>query len=73
MNKSFSFFDYLGFRTPSPKDLTVDKILSYTFYYVECPKCGFYNDTGKTYENCPKCGENFILMKEDNYETNLPL
>ena len=45
----------------------VDKILSYTFYYVECPKCGFYNNTGKTYENCPNCGENFILMKEDNH------
>ena len=47
----------------------VDKILSYTFYYVECPKCGFYNNTGKTYENCPECSENLVLMKEDNNET----
>ena len=47
----------------------VDKILSYTFYYVECPKCGFYNNTGKTYENCPECGENLVLMKEENCET----
>ena len=46
----------------------VDKILSYTFYYVECSKCGFYNNTGKTYENCPECGENLVLMKEENYE-----
>lgn len=51
-----------------PSSFAIDKITSYVFYYVECPKCGFYNETGKTYENCPKCGENFILMKEDNYE-----
>ena len=49
-------------------EYAIDKIMSYVFYHVECPKCGFYNETGKTYENCPKCGENFILMKEDNYE-----
>ena len=48
-----------------------DRILSCTFYYVECPKCGFYNNTGKTYENCPKCGENFILMKGGYDETSL--
>ena len=50
---------------------TVDKIISYVFYHVKCPKCGFYNETGKTYENCPKCGENFILMKGRYDETSL--
>lgn len=63
----FSFKRDIFGQVKEPKYI-VDKILSYTFYYVECPKCGFYNNTGKTYENCPECGENFILMKEGNYE-----
>ena len=57
-------------KVEGPKYI-VDKILSYTFYYVGCPKCGFYNNTGKTYKNCPKCGENFILMKGEYDETSL--
>lgn len=40
------------------------KYMPYVFYHVKCPKCGFYNETGKTYENCPECGENFVLMRE---------
>lgn len=47
----------------------INKILSYTLYHVKCPRCGFYNESGKTYENCPECGENFVLMREENYET----
>ena len=50
-------------------EYTIDKVISYVFYHVKCPKCGFYNETGKTYEICPECGENLILMKEENYET----
>lgn len=63
----FSFKRDIFGQVEGPKYI-VDKILSFTFYHVKCPKCGFYNETGKTYENCPECGENFILMKEGNYE-----
>ena len=64
MNKPFSFFDSLSFHTLLPKDLTVDKILTYSLIQRKCSNCGF-NNQFEHLEICPDCGEKLLVMKGD--------
>ena len=70
MNKPSSFFDSLSFHTLLPKDLTVDKILTYSLIQRKCPNCGF-NNQFEHLEICPDCGEKLIVMKGGYDETSL--